>query len=192
MDELNKLHDKLLVAYKTTELKQNEVIVRIVSVTDFITKQQLQEEYEMINNQLNSISNELENLKKSYITQISVDMLDDMCLFYKTQFEEVSLVGSLKAQGIDLLAVEKKNRLKPIRDISQKRELCMLASILNAQIKIIDCQGQCIDYIGKSAPTIIYLRINTIHLPELDVPAVYTKKINEHFNNTLIMPRITK
>jgi seryl-tRNA synthetase len=168
-DNLENKYNELEKQRESAEQQHAEILVKIVSVTNDVVKQQLQEEYKMIIEKLNNITNEYKLLRKEYLSNMRTIMLGDLEFFYSCQFKKSSLLDVMKAQNIDLIELEKKYKLRPIRFLRQKRELCLLLNILNKYIKIVDYQGVYIDQIGKTADSCITIRLNTFACVNNDV-----------------------
>ena len=135
--------------YQNAIKEQNELLIKIVSVTGAVVKQQLQEEYMCMLDKLDDIAIEKQYAEAEYFKISTADWLAEFTAFYAYHFEETNLVTALLKQGIDLSILEKKYKLRPIKCISQKRELCMLMNEIKRQIKIVDYCNTPIDTIGK-------------------------------------------
>ena len=144
--------------YNNTIKRQNDLLIKIVSVTDEVLKQQLQEEYLCILAELNKINLNRIVLEREYLSSFTASLFLEFTEFYNNHFEPTTLFDTLMHNGIDLLALEKKYKWRPIRSIQQKRELCLLMNDLKRQIKIVDYCSNTIDVIGKyidPAPIIV-------------------------------------
>ena len=149
MKDVEKEYCHVVERYNNKVQEQNNLLIKIVSVTDYIVKQQLQEEYAGISEELDNIEVYKKELEPKYIKYISDALLDDFTKFYSRNFKEISLIEAFATYNINLVDLEKKYKLRPIRNLNQKRELCLLMNDIKRQIKIVDYCNTTIDIIGK-------------------------------------------
>lgn len=125
------------------ENKQSELITRIAGLTDEILLEQCQEEYNMN-------ENEIKNLEKEIYKCKFDKMIDDHIAFYTFQYKrEKSIITALeKTNNIDIRSLIRNKRLREPKDLSNRRELCMLATELKKNIVITDMENINIDTIG--------------------------------------------
>lgn len=127
----------------------NQTLLRVISVTDFALRETLQDEYVIICEKLATSESKYKSMEPEYIKLLSADLLKEFTEFYERQFVSDSLQNILNNQGVDLLVLANKLRMRPITNLEQKRELCILLNDLHRQLKIVDYQGMQIDIIGK-------------------------------------------
>lgn len=136
--------------HKKIQEEHDNLLIRTVSVTDDILKEQLREEY----------LNTAEQLAESEIglnfleTQIKTEMLNESIIdfkeFYERQFKIVDLITCISTLNkIDMVSIASKNRLRIPATLKQQRELAMFANTLNYKFIILDYEGFTIDEIGK-------------------------------------------
>ncbi len=136
--------------YQQTLEKHNHVMLRAVSVTDDILREQLQEEYLRIADELVTYETEYKSIEPSYTKFLAALLLIEFDTFYANNFVDTQLSDILLTQGLDLSAVCKELRMRPIVSLNQKRELCLLMNATNGYLRVIDYQGYTAEIIGKS------------------------------------------
>jgi hypothetical protein len=119
------------------ENKLNRILVDIVSVTDDVRRQQLQEEYFEVETQL---------LEEKELT----------CLdFYRRRYRVTSLTEALDyTNGINVSEICKKYKLRPLTTLENTRTLAAFLSAVEATLVIKDMEGVLVDTIGRG--TIVY------------------------------------
>ncbi len=135
--------------YQTILEQHNQLIVRIISVTDETLREMLREEYDEVAQRLSIAEATCKNLEPAYVKYISNELLSEFMNFYNRQFVPDTLENIFKSQGFNLSEYVKNNRMRPIYTLDQKRELTILLNDLHRQLKIIDYQGSNYDTIGK-------------------------------------------
>lgn len=119
------------------ENKLNRILVDIVSVTDDVRREQLQEEYFEIQSQL---------LEEKELTSLD---------FYRRRYRVTSLVEALEVMnGIDVAEICNKYKLRPLTTLENTRTLVAFLSALDATLVIRDMEGVLVDTVGRG--TVVY------------------------------------
>ena len=112
--------------------KINKILVDIVSVTDEIRREQLQDEYFELEAQL--------------IHEKELSSIDS----YKTLYKKCSLSDSLDhTNNINVSDICKSFKLRPLTTLDNTRTLVPFLSALNATLLIKDMEETLVDTIGK-------------------------------------------
>lgn len=138
------------------------LLCRLVGVSDDILREQLREEYIAVENSIAETTAKIESLDKQAINELSKNIFDDMRDFYVHQFRAVdSIIEAINVTNqVDLSLIAQQHRVRLPTSISDRRTLCLLTTVLNRQIKLLDYEGILIDTIGReysNAPLIIYI-----------------------------------
>lgn len=114
------------------ENKLNRILVDIVSVTDDVRREQLQEEYFEIQTQL---------LEEKEVTSLD---------FYRSRYRVTSLVEALDStNGIDVSEICGKYKLRPLTTLENTRTLVAFLSAVDVTLVIRDMEGVLVDTIGR-------------------------------------------
>jgi hypothetical protein len=154
-DQLSKLEKEL-----------ENLLLRIVGVTDYILLEQLQQDCIDIENTILVTKASCKELEQVIALKISEDIKNSHIEFYSKQFKISDPITCLeKTNNITLRDFIKNKRLRLPENITQKRELCIIANDLNKKIVLLDYEGNIIDYIGKGIDEIklyckCFLRFN--------------------------------
>jgi hypothetical protein len=143
--------------YKKVLEMHNNILIRIVGVTDDVLREQLQEEYGQYHERLELAGIAVKVNYIKYIKVLSLDWLEELRAMYLTGTKLVDLTEALQSNGIDIVAVCSRMRFRLINSINQRRELTMFLNNLDLQINIVDLESISIDHIGIGK-TIIQLR----------------------------------
>lgn len=140
------------IATLTAEHKQktenrNDLLVRIISVTDDILRDQLREEYLACETELAELGRLIENKSIAYTNHMAKFVLEEMIQFYENQFIacELSEIFSLHNLSDEF----KRLRMRPICNLSQRRELCLFLNEIKRQIVLCDYENIPFEKIGK-------------------------------------------
>ena len=116
------------------ENKLNRILVDIVSVTDDVRREQLQEEYFEIQSQL---------LEEKELTSLD---------FYRRRYRVTSLVEALEVtNGIDVAEICNKYKLRPLTTLENTRTLVSFLSAVDATLVIRDMEGVLVDTVGRGS-----------------------------------------
>jgi phosphoribulokinase len=153
-----------------TLAEYNNLLMRIVGVTDSVLKEQLVYDYESISNRLAVQQAILTSAEADYLNSIVSNWYTDYMNFYRKQFVPADLIYCIEKTNklpIGSLAVAiSKQRLRMPTDLNCKRELCMLANTLNKKIKVLGIDGEVIDEIGRGVDTwLLYTDVNITVYP---------------------------
>jgi hypothetical protein len=119
------------------EDKLNRILVDIVSVTDDVRRQQLQDEYFEVETQLLE-EKDSENRKR-----------------YMSRYRKCSLLEALDStNGIDTFEICNRYKLRPLTTLENTRTLAPFLSCMEARLVIRDIEGNIVDMIGRG--TIVY------------------------------------
>lgn len=119
------------------EDKLNRILVDIVSVTDEIRREQLQDEYFEVEAQL---LEEKESANRKG---------------YMSRYRKCSLVEALDStNGIDTSEICNKYKLRPLTSLENTRTLAPFLSCMDARLVIRDMEGVIVDTIGRG--TVVY------------------------------------
>jgi hypothetical protein len=149
--------------YKRQTEKHNSALVRCISVSDPVLREITKAEYQRIAEELQQsecILKESENAVLSAIADNIEHELEER-LFIKSD-----LIKECQIAGLDLKLEAQKYRMRPIYNLEQKRELCLLLNEVGLQIHIIDISGKRRSIIGKQSeltPIRIYVKNNTVY-----------------------------
>jgi hypothetical protein len=114
------------------EDKLNRILVDIVSVTDDVRRQQLQDEYFEVETQL---------LEEKELTSLD---------FYRRRYRVTSLTEALDAtNSIGVSEICKKYKLRPLTTLENTRTLTAFLSAMDATLVIKDMEGVLVDSIGR-------------------------------------------
>jgi hypothetical protein len=127
--------------------KHNDLLIRIVGVTDDILREQLQDEYLMYHKTISDTELQVKEAYKKYIRHVSNEWLDELRAMYLCGLEETNFMEVMKC--INLEAECKRLRFRPITSFDQRRELVLLLNELDFSIKVIDLESIVIENIGK-------------------------------------------
>ncbi len=139
--------------YLTILEKHNQLMVRLICVTDETLREMLHEEYMDAVQQLSMAEITYKKLEPAYLKHIGGELLSEFMSFYDRQFEPDTMDNIIKLQGFNLSEYVKFNRMRPIYALDQKRELTILLNDLHKQLKIIDYHGNVVDVYGKYTDT---------------------------------------
>jgi hypothetical protein len=145
MNDYDAAHKK----YTQISSEYNKIMVRMVSVSDPVLKESLQEECVELSQRVAEADAICKTLEVEHLKQMADKMMQELQEFYTKQFVNSSLEYVLLKQGFDLNEHTKNNRMRPIKDLSQKRELTMLFNTIGMHLKIVDWQGRIVQIIGK-------------------------------------------
>jgi hypothetical protein len=129
--------------------KHNQLLTRVISVTDEVLREQLQDEYLQIADELATCENEYKSMESQYSKYLGQLLMSEFAEFYANNFIDSTLSDILIDQGLNLLTITKQLRMRTIDNLTQKRELCLLLNTIRAHIRIIDYCNSTYDIIGK-------------------------------------------
>jgi hypothetical protein len=119
------------------ENKLNRILVDIVSVTDDVRREQLQDEYFEVEAQ---ILEEKESINRND---------------YMSKYKKCSLIEALDyTNGIDVVEICNKYKLRPLTTLENTRTLAPFLSATDSQLVIRDMEGVVVDKIGRG--TVMY------------------------------------
>ncbi len=114
------------------ENKLNKILVDIVSVTDDVRREQLQEEYFELEAQL---------LEEKELTSLD---------FYRRRYRVTSLIEAISSSnGINVSEMCYKYKLRPLTSLENTRTLTPFLSAMDATLVIKDMEGVLVDTIGR-------------------------------------------
>jgi hypothetical protein len=127
--------------------KLNKILVDIVSVTDEVRREQLQDEYFEVEAALIELSTKEKEVRdKQEGLLIKENELD----IYKNLYKETSLVEALEnINNINVSEICKKFKLRPLTNLENTRTLIPFLSAVNATLVIKDMEDVLVDSIGK-------------------------------------------
>lgn len=132
------------------EREHENLLLRIVGVTDYILLEQLQQDCINIENAILVTKASCKELEQVMLLKILEDIKNSHMQFYSKQFKISDPITCLeKTNNITLRDFIKNKRLRLPENIKQKRELCIIANELNKKIVLLDYESSIIDYIGK-------------------------------------------
>jgi hypothetical protein len=149
MDELNAKCEELYTNHNKLTHRHNDLLLRVINVTDDVLQEQLREEYLTLEEKLKISELELSEFKKIYMAEYIKDWALEVEKFYEYHFVESSLANELARQGLNIDLETKKLRMRPIGSLRQSRELCMLLNTLNKKIIVLNYLGNVVETIGK-------------------------------------------
>jgi hypothetical protein len=83
---------------------------------------------------------------------IFMSFAEEHTQFYKAQFTKSDIVTCLeKTNSIEIKQLASKHRMRLPTSLAQKRELCLIADMLNKKIILLDYEGYYLDSIGRGA-----------------------------------------
>lgn len=145
-NEYNKLKNKL---YKLEKEHEN-LLLRIVGVTDSLLRDQLRQDFIDVENNIKELNLEINNIKQIVMIEIAEDIKQDHLLFYNNQFVNDDPITCIeKTNNICLREIIIKKRMRIPPDITYRREVCLIANEINKKIVLLDYESNVIDYIGK-------------------------------------------
>lgn len=121
--------------------ERNNLIIRIAGVSDEIIKLQLQEEYSILDQKINTYEEE-------YCILFIEDLTKDFIEYYESMYNKTNLTNSIKHINDIDLDLSKYRLREP--NLSDRRSLILLSNTLNKQIIIYDMEQNIIDEIGKT------------------------------------------
>ncbi len=125
------------------------LLIRIVGVTDPILKSSLEDEYVELCEKIEKLNAACKDASyRSLLTQCE-EYLNELTDFYACQFVECDLTAAFRLQGLDLPELVSKFRMRTIKSLEQKRELCILMNELRRPLYLVDYEGRAYDTIGK-------------------------------------------
>jgi hypothetical protein len=132
------------IAFLTSEF--NRTIIRMVSVTDMVLKNQLRDEHNLIADQLDKETSECYNA-------LFQDIVIDHKKQYIDQIKEVSFMNSLiHSDSKKKVFVDFNNmRIRIPTSIQDRRLILIICSVLNYTIHIHDLEGYVVDSIGNGS-----------------------------------------
>lgn len=138
---------KLLDKYTSTH---NDLLVRSVSVTDEVLREQCQAEYLECCERIAETESLLKQAEKLYLAELTEMWFSEFLAFYATHHKPSTLADSFAKHNFDITAHTTKLRMRPIVDLKQKREIYTLLNSIDRQLRIVDYQGVEIETWGKS------------------------------------------
>jgi hypothetical protein len=116
------------------EDRLNRILVDIVSVTDEVRREQLQDEYFEVEAQL--------------LEEKETTSLDN----YRRSYKTTSLTEALEVtNGIDVSGMCNKYKLRPLTSLENTRSLVAFLSAVDATLVIRDIEGVVVDTIGRGS-----------------------------------------
>jgi hypothetical protein len=132
----------------------NNLLMRIVGVTDDVLREQLGEEYVIISDKLNTQQALVTSTEAEYIAMLTLEWWSEYIDFYQRQGKQDSLLRCIEKtnhlENSSLVEELKMYRLREPTSLKHKRELCIVANTLNKKIKVMGLgDTDEIDTIGK-------------------------------------------
>ena len=128
--------------------QQNDLVQRIAGLTDYILKEQVQEEFVMLEEKIAKIREQVETRS---LHEKLVEICKEHVAYYKTQFilEKNMVTAIEKTNNIDLTLLLNKHRLRIPKGLNNRRDLCIMANALKKVVVVKDLEGIIIDQIGN-------------------------------------------
>jgi hypothetical protein len=147
-------YNELKDARDLCEKSHNDILVKSISVSDVVLKEQLYEGYLIEKEKLDLADAKLAEFESIYLKYLTSEWLADLIKFYADQYIECELRDCLlQDYNLDIDNLAKKYRMRPIKSLEQKRELCLLLNHIGKQIHIIDYAGNHVETIGRKTET---------------------------------------
>lgn len=127
---------------------RQKLIIRAASVSRSDLIEICKEDYDNNEREIIETEGKLNLIEKKYLDYLVDIWFGDLEKFYENNFSVSNLHSVLYTQNIDIKELTDKFRMRPIIDISQKRYINILLSLINCKIKIIDYMSQLAEYIG--------------------------------------------
>lgn len=136
--------------HKKIQDEHDSLLVRTISVTNDVLREQLRDEYITASEKLAISDVKLNFLETQIRNELFSEMVVDFKEFYIRQFEITDLINVVnKINKIDMATLAEKNRLRLPTSLKQQRELAIFANALNYKFVILDYEGFVADEIGK-------------------------------------------
>lgn len=180
---LSEQYDVNVQKHKKIQDEHDSLLVRTISVTDDVLREQLREEYLGASEQLALSEVELNFLETQIRNELLNALVIDFKEFYIEQFKIVDFVTAINTiNNIDMGTIASKNRLRLPTSLKQQRELSIFANALNYKFVIMDYEGFVVDEIGKgSEPLYLYsLCFSRFHEPVnhlVGIPKAHFKSV---------------
>ena len=132
---------------KKMQNEHDNIIMRIVGVSDETLKEQLGIDYVNLANKMNLTEAILNNARSEFL---AAKLNQEHDSYYINMFNDADPITCLeKTNEINIREILQKKKIREPKSIEQKRELCFIANDLNSKIILIDHESNFIDYIGK-------------------------------------------
>lgn len=136
--------------------EHNTLICRISGVSDVVLKEQLSEEYIMLDDKISVAQARFNEAEKLLTDSLISDWYGDHLEFYRGQFVKSSLVDCIeKINNTNISNAIKKLCIRVPTSIAATREMHFLANTLNITIKILNIDGTFLSCIGTYDSTLI-------------------------------------
>lgn len=162
-------HGKAIVKMEKLTEEYNQLLIKLVSVTDIVLKEQLKEEHDILEKSLVDAIAECTHAKL-------LDLVDEHTAKYKSMVMDASLLDSLVYSDTKKkVVIDTGNmRLRMPESLLDRRILCVLCDALSYTIHIHDLEGYVVDTIGKGSIDLsIYIDLLT-RFDEYDSATKYT------------------
>jgi len=150
---MNYTEEELHHKYITYEKKINELLYKIICITDTVLKEQLEEEYIELENEFNTIKIQLSQLKDLIYLEIFNNMVFDLYNFYQSQYNNAEdLFSAIEYNNnIKVKNYLVKNRFKNIyyNNNVERRYLINIAQYLKCKIIIKDMENNTLDILNN-------------------------------------------
>lgn len=174
MDTITTLISKLEYweeTYLNINTEHNDLLCRLVGVSDTVLLDQLTEEYQEILTKLNDAEACLKNIEKQYMSFLIESWIEENKLFYSNQFIEDELIVCLEINNRVTLQKKLNDlRIRIPKDLCAKRELNILAKEFKKKIKVLDFQCNEVDTYGTHP----------------DEWILYTNNLKTYYNKSLL------
>jgi hypothetical protein len=137
-------YEKALCHIQQLNENYNNILVRIVSVSDNVVREQLKEEHDMIHDMIQHADNELTQIRFKYMAYEHKKQY--LCLITPTDF--ANSLYDIYNNVVDIGKMSKINRVRQPCSLNDRRKLIIFCRVLNAVILVKDIEGIVIDYIG--------------------------------------------
>lgn len=152
MEEIEDIEEKK----KALIVKFNNVMVRMVTVSDDVLRETLHDEYEMLEVQLIEMEKEIVMFRRIEIVSLITEMKKEMEEFYTSMFVDSDIIDALSATNrIDICKMLIDKRLRRPKTLNDRRELHIMCEMLGYRIILKDYECKIIDTIGRKEKTLI-------------------------------------
>ena len=145
--------DDIEIEYDSLQEKHNELLIRLVSVSDVVLRESLQDEYDDLSVKMAEVKDVRDKAFTNFAKELANELLNDLELLYLSGKKKTDLQSLTKTLKIA-------PRLKIPASVKNRRELCFIANELKLSICLVDYEGIVYDIIGKHTEKTINLFVS--------------------------------
>jgi hypothetical protein len=137
-------YENALINIRRLHENYNSILVRIVSVSNSVVREQLKEEHDMIHDSIVHANNEFIHIRFKYM--VYEHKKQYLSLIIPTDF--VNSIYDSHNNVVDICKMSKINRVRQPCSLNDRRKLLIFCQVLNVLILVKDVEGIVVDYIG--------------------------------------------